>query len=309
MALIKFVANWSKSWAHPKGYLLLKPKETYHKNMAIALNKLDEIQAKKEELKDIDVTIEIHYKKRTLDQNNLLWALYSIESNEINAGMKGTNSQMCSSQELYENDLVAYAPRIKMQVKNDYYDVIRSEYRVEDAKDYNNDTKVITCILTTSKFNTKQMAEWIDRIFNRMAQNGVTVTNPAEIHDYWTKWKMMLNDEKIVLHDDILTEDQYKSLNPICEACSKFIGDGTGQISHIKTRGSGGADRASNYLHLCNACHIGTQHAKGFEYFLKLYPHLSYKILTALKREYPTTEDKTTIEDVKNVFDGEEATK
>src|SRR4030042_2945507 len=213
MALIKFTANWSKSWEHPKGYLLLKPKETYYKNMAIALNKLDEIQAKKEELKDIDVTIEIHYKKRTLDQNSLLWALYSIESNEINAGMKGTKSQMCSSQELYENDLVAYAPRIKMQVKNDYYDVIRSEYRIEDAKDYNNDTKVITCILTTSKFNTKQMAEWIDRIFNRMAQNGVTVTNPAEIHDYWLKWKMMLNDEKIVLHDDILTEDQYRSLN------------------------------------------------------------------------------------------------
>lgn len=316
MALIKFIGNWSKDWQKqiPKGYLLIKPKETYHKKIAIVLNKLDQMQQKKEELKDIDITIEVHYKKRTLDQNNLMWALYEIESNELNAGMKGSKEHMFTSQELYDNDIKDYAPKIEIRVKHyDYKNRIsflKSQYRIEKEdiiKDESGKIKyhLFTAIITSSNFTTKQMAEWVDMIFNRMALNGVTVTNPGEIHSYWVKWKQSLNDNKIILHDDILTESEYRTLNPMCEACSKFIADGSGQISHIKSRGSGGQDYASNLLHLCNECHIETQHAKGFEHFLKVYPHLTYKVSTALRRDYPTTEDKTTVDNIKDIFKGE----
>lgn len=316
MALIKFTANWSKDWQGkmPKGYLLLKPKEIYHKKMAIVLNKLNEIQNKKEELKDIDVTIEIHYKKRTLDQNSLMWALYSIEANELNAGMKGSKEHMFTSQELYENDLQNEAPKFKMQIKEEMLNVMRSEYRIIDIQDYKDGTKIVTCILTTSKFNTKQMAEWIDMIFNRMAINGVTVTNPGEIHNYWVQWRQCLNDNQIILHDDILTGAQYKALNPICEATGDYIGNGTGQLCHIKARGMGGnpeqeKDYASNWLHLTNEAHIEIQHVKGWSHFLKIFPHLNYKVETALRREYPEIKEdpsKPVIENVKDIFEGEE---
>jgi hypothetical protein len=299
---IKFVGNWNKNWQKqyniPKGFIIIKPKEIYKKKIGTHLNKLDEFQEKKQELKDLDFTIEYHYRKRTLDQNNLMWALYTIEANEMNAGINLKNKTV-TPDELYNNDLLDYGKKMKIQIKPEYINMIKSEYRVIDEIEKDGFI-IITVILTTSKLNTKQMANWIDRIFIRMACNGVTVTNPAEIYDYWVKWKQSLNDNKIILHDDILTDEQYKALNPICEACGKYIGE-SGHLAHIKSRGSGGKDHILNYLYLCRKCHIETQHEKGWQYFLKIYTHLKYKVEMALKKEY----SKDNIETIKNIFEGE----
>jgi hypothetical protein len=293
MASIKFVGQWSKTWQEqfkiPKGYLLIKPKDIYKKNIGKVLTKLNEFQVKKNEIRDIDITIEYHYRKRTLDQNALMWALYQIEANEMNAGMQCVDD--ITPEYLYTSDLVIYAPRIEIKVNSDEYSYIKSEYEIEHETPIRDEKGNVAAyelqaILTSSKYTTVQMAQWVDRIFNRLAFNGVACTNPADIQDYWVKWRNMLNDEKITLHDDLLTNDEYRRLNPICEACGKFIGDGSGQLAHIQSKGSGGPDYTSNYLHLCNECHIETQHKKGYNHFLKLYPHLKFKVEVALRREY-----------------------
>lgn len=303
MANIKFTGFWSKSWQKqiPKGFILIKPKNQYIKRLAVILNKLNQFQDKKRELRELDITIEFHYKKRTLDQNALLWSLYEIEANEMNAGMSGDKKQMVTKDELYADDLKIYAPRIEIKATAENLSFLKSQYRIESERpivDESGNIKYyfITAIISTSHFTTLQMAGWIDRMFNRMAVNGVNCTNPKEIYDYWVKWSQMKSDEKIILHDDILSGAEYKALNPICEATGNFIGDDSGQLCHIKARGMGGnpeeeKDYSSNWLHLCHEAHISVQHSIGWTYFLKLYPHLKYKVEMALKREYPAIEE------------------
>ena len=151
----------------------------------------------------------------------------------------------------------------------------------------------IRAIRSSSKFNTKEMVVWIARIFNRLAYNGVGVTNPGEIQNYWHQFKEYVNENKITIHDSILTQAEYKALNPICEGCGEYIADGSGELAHIRAIGMGG-DRtkepkrnySSNWLHLCRECHGDIWHGKGAYEFLKLFKHLTYKVNTALNREY-----------------------
>lgn len=324
MAIIKFPGNWSEEWQKifkvPKGYILIKPKPVSKKNIGIALRKLSDIQNKKKKLKDIDFTFEFHYKKRVLRQNNLMWALYEIEANEHNGNQEGHPEQMVTTQQLYDQDLLTYAPTMTMNIKKDYKDLIKSEWKILREKEVLNENKEligyrVEVIISTSKFNTKQMAEWIDRIFNRLAYNGVSVENGADIQNYWRKWRQYLNDSRIVLHDEIMTADEYKALNPICEATGVYIGNKGGHLVHIKARGMGGNQEAykdfnSNWLHLCPEAHsvpsdpdVTAQHQYGWSEFIKQYPHLKYKIETAMKRSY---DDKLTNK-IKNIFKGEEA--
>lgn len=304
MANCKLVGNWSKEYQKnvSKGFLLLKVDDKFYKKTGKFLNKLNEFQEKKNELRELDITITYHYQKRTIDQNNLMWALYEIQANEMNAGQKGDSLQNITSEELYENDLLEYGPKIKLLVENDMVNMFKSQYKIIKQEDYNENIKILTAILTTSKFNTKQMAEWIDRIFNRLAFNGIEVTSPEEIHTYWQKWRNHLNSQKIILHEKKLTGEEYKKANPICEATGKYIGDGSGHLCHIKSRGMGGnqedyKDTPANWLHLCHEAHIEIQHQKGWSHFLKLFPHLSNKINQSLNK---------TIDDIKKIFQGEE---
>ncbi len=308
MAKIKIKANWSAGWHEnfniPKGYLLFKYDPVYRKNLGKVLMKLEECQQKQykelyqqntkvkdeEYLRDLIVSIEYHYKKRTLDQNALMWSLYTIEANEMNGGMQGSKSQMVTADELYENDLNECGERETITTKNtEYY---RSEYKVVNVHEEKDEFYTMHVIRGTSKMNTKEMATWIDRIFNRIAENGVQVTNPGDIQLYWNEWRQHLNDNKITIHDKVLSQKEYKELNPICEACGAMIVD-IGQLSHIKAIGMGGDrtkepkyNHTSNWLHMCDECHNKIWHQKGIAAFLKQFKHLTYKVNTALAKEY-----------------------
>ena len=298
MPSITFRGFWSEAWQKdfkvPRGYLLVKPVETYIRPLGAMLKKLTTWQNKKEELRELKFTLEIHYKKRTLDQNALMWSLYHIEANELNGGMKG-GREMVTTEQLYENDLKEHAPRLTISVPVYQAEYIRREYRIASEEIVDNSAieknVKLHILLSTSHFDTRQMAEWIDMLFNRIAENGVTVTNPGEIQDYWVQWRQHLNDNKILLHEEKITQNDYKALNPICEAhgADCFLGNGGGSLHHIKARGMGGnpedvKEYPSNWLHLCDPAHMELE-SQGVESFVKKYPHLKYKIYTALKRD------------------------
>lgn len=272
MAKISFVGNWSSEWQKDilTGIIGLKPFESYKKAIGAELKKLDADQKKRGELRDIEVKIDINYRKRTLDQNALLWSLYEIEASE----------QDKPAIEIYNDDLMEFAPRIEMFVDPESYQWLKTEYRLIEKEKYDKARNkwYVVVILTTSHYNTVQMAKWIERIFNRLAVIGVTSSN--DIRDYWLKWRGFLDSEKIVLNEG-LTKDEYRVNNPICEAC------GSGQdlqLAHIRAGHHETEDQAWNWLILCHECHIVIQHSKGFYVLIKKFPHIKNKVESALKK-------------------------
>ena len=280
---IKFTATWDKQ---RKGNLLLDYKEKHEKEVDKFFSKLEALQIKKNELKELEVTVEYHYKKRTLDQNALMWSLYAIEANEQNGGVGGHADQVVTSSELYNADLDQHAKRATIFIAKEYFDSVSSSWKVVEKKPIYKKEELYgyqaTVMLTTSKMTTVQMAYWIDRIFKRLAYNGVQVADSSEIQNYWQKWRGFLNDNAITLHAEADSHKKYKRVNPICEATGVYLGDTGGHLAHIRSEGAGGADVSENWLHLSLHAHLVIQHQQGWEHFKKLFPHLKDKIEKAL---------------------------
>lgn len=326
MPKIRYLATWCRDYQKlltvSHGYVVFKYDDFYRENLGKVLLKIEKWQNRQKEkhpddyLKELVIDVEYHYRKRTLDQNKLMWALYEIEKNEMNGGQSGDKKQLVSREELYMNDLDEFGERETINTKRKNLGYYLSEYKIIEAiitnegkeislkkfvkMEVSNDERIsIRVIRGTSKLNTIEMSKWIERVFNRLAYNGVQVTNPGEIENYWHTWKTFLNENKITLHDEIMTQEEYRVYNPICEACGKYIEPGTGELSHIKAIGMGG-DRdkepkrnySSNWLYLhAVPCHREHWHSEGIKKFLKRYKHLTYKVNTALRRNYKPIND------------------
>ena len=141
---------------------------------------------------------------------------------------------------------------------------------------------------TTSHFSTLDMAYWIDRIINRIAEYGVPTEYQAMMKSQWIEVKEWLAINKLVLHsEEPCTKEEYKNKVPVCEASGEWLGQ-NGEVAHIKAVGMGGyeepeKDHPSNWLHLKTEIHRGLIHGKGWKAFLKLYPWLKYKYTFAMK--------------------------
>ena len=286
--------------AIPKALLVLKPEAKYFKTLGTQLKKLKEWQSVKslekgeKVFREIEVDIVIHYKKRTIDQNALLWSLYTIEADEMNGGMKGEPDHMIKPEELYEQDSLEHNPHawfegdefLEIRLRDQYYILEKSILPTGGIRIHGQ--------VRTSNFTTVEFSQRIEMVFNRMAQNGIPITNSGDILKYLNDHRQKMNDEHIVLYsDEIMTQAEYKDKHPLCEGCGTFVGDSSGQLAHIKAVGMG-SDRtkelkknfSSNWLHLCSACHNGVWHGKGEESFVKMFPHCKYKVSEATKRDY-----------------------
>lgn len=337
---LKFVANWNSFWMKEygipkgKGFFLFQCKEKYIDKLTPPFTKLNTLQVKalaemqghgEEYLKDLDIQLDIHYRRRTLDQNALMWALYEIEANEQNGGMSGSRDQVVTTADLYTADLNEWGEHEHIITTRKNLPAYTSEYHYIDHIIYgttayslqeikeraigDDETIEIEVIRGTSKFNTIQMAAWIERIFNRLAHGGVSIENSSAIADYWLKFRKDLNDNQIIMHDTLMTKAEYKELQPSCEACGQYIVD-KGHLAHIKAVGMGN-DRTeeltrnytSNWLHLCVKCHIGEQHQNGWKALLKIHDHLDYKVSHALNISYAPLEAEEDLKVIAEVIE------
>jgi len=300
---ITFKFTWCKEFQKniPKGYFVIKPEKIFYRPMAVYLNNLEAYQKERGMLKEQKAKFEWFYRKRTDLQNSLYWSLREIQANELNAGKRGKN--MITSEQLHEDYLREYGEReiIITQRKNlnKYLLETRVEFVIlekekipvstflEMEKNYDDSEMIkIQTIRGTSGMNTKEMAIVIESVFDEIWESGVEES--GDIHNYWVEWRQFLNDNKITLHDDIMSMAEYKERRKMCEACGDKPGE---HLAHIKAIGMGGKEEleknyASNWLHLCERCHIGIWHNQGVKSFLDAFPHLKYKVSTALKREY-----------------------
>lgn len=241
MAKIKFPARWflrfqkllntiSELKSSPWGFLLLAyEKEKYRKPLGRYLLRLDEWEKNHNDIREILVELQIRYKERSLDQNALLWALYTIEANEQNAGMAGSVEQMVTKEELYDADLENWGEKdvVTTEVRRlhyylTHYRLVRYQQAEVGFIKINEDVKRllmgldpatrITLQITrgTSQYNTVEMARHLDGVFNRLAET-VGISNSDQIalykkdHDKFKKRhgvNTQFNDFRVIEMED-----------------------------------------------------------------------------------------------------------
>ena len=295
-AVVQWTARWQAEYKIPKGFILLRYEGRYRRNVATALMKLDEFQEKHKtdepeaELRPIDMTLDIHYKKRSLDQNALMWALYEIEANELNGGRK--SADMETPQHIYDLDMKEFAPKIEIRVTPERLELLKRSYSMVETVPRGEWTYA-TVYVTSSLWNTKEMHDHLEMIFDRLSTAGVDLKSTADLSHYWLEWQAAMNEQKIVLHDDLYTVAEYKERVKNCEACGRAVWhDSIGSsVAHIKAVGMGGHREnkyhGSEIMHLCDIpCHQKFDNGKGRDKFLAEWPHLTYKVSTALNRDY-----------------------
>ncbi len=317
MSKIKLIGTWSSRYYTEnnvkKTFLVIKPQAVYFANLGKVLHDLDqkqqkaELEGKENPLQEIEVTLDYHYGKRTIDQNKLLWSINQIEADEMNAGIAGDKSQMVTAEDIYYQDGYDYNPHYTIECRYEELILVRQKYytrttRVKAFESLMYEEWIeagvkkirLEAVERTSELDKLRMSKRIEMCFNRMAVNGIPITNSGDILKYLSEHRQYMNDNAVILDDDVMNQDEYKALHPICEGClTKYVGDGSGQLAHIKARGMGGKDESepeknygSNWLHLCHDCHIEKWHRKGITAFLKDFPHLKTKVTRAMKREY-----------------------
>ncbi|MFA4971790.1 MAG: hypothetical protein WC683_04205 [bacterium] len=319
MARTKFIANWNPVWRKqsglPPGYLVLRVDPRYFKAVGKALVKLDEKQRERREkatveeraehawMVDLDVLIEIHYAKRSLEANALMWSLYGIEAIQHN-GPGGDPEKLVTPESLYSQDMLDYAPTFPLTTKAVAVEDLKQMVTVKRVHPIEGtDMVVIDVVITSSHWNSIRMHQHIKMQFDRLAINGVDLESGADVAHWWMQWRKKMNDDKVVLGEEYLTEDQYRAGNPICEGC----GGKTDHVHHISSQGSGvtfaeAKHKASDWLALCAECHsLWSEPGGGAVAFVAKYKHTRYKVALALK--WPDTESDKEAESQEELFE------
>jgi hypothetical protein len=192
------------------------------------------------------------YRKRSLDQNALYWAIMTILGFEV-------FQEFGHEEELHEEILAIYAPRV---------DGPLTKRPVPKRSKH---------------LNTVEFSRLIEGVFKELAEHGVEETG-SQIIGFYHDWNA-LREKEDPLEGSYRDAEEYRERIPYCEACLKYLGgEDRGSIAHIISRGAGGPDADWNYLHLCDTCHTGissdgdtAQHMHGWDAFLTTYPHLRWK--------------------------------
>lgn len=143
--------------------------------------------------KDGVITCELKnaVKKRTLPQNALLWKLLTIYADTMNGGRTGE----ITPEMMYYSMLERYGVAVFVAVPAVCLEDLRKAYRKIKIIDetiierHGKRTPALTvkCILGSSQYNTKQMKNLIDGIFDDLAMLGVECGEElTELYQEWS---------------------------------------------------------------------------------------------------------------------------
>lgn len=158
-------------------------RERVQKELYKIVAKNDEAISRGKDLIDLDVIIDIAYRKRSADANRLMWALYTIIADALNRE-QGTRNRI-TPEELYEQDMVDWAPRHRFVCEEPSLEFFKIVLQEEKGKIKKIETEKGICSIevwqTSSFWNTKQMAEHIDRLLNTLEQMGIIRENSGDL--------------------------------------------------------------------------------------------------------------------------------
>lgn len=144
--------------------------------------KLDEL-ARGKPLRLI-ITVEREQKKRSLNQNRMMWALLTIMADAYNAGKAGG----IKPEDCYVEMLEEYGLEYDfLEVPAGAVPILRSAYRLVHVVELlDNNRCTVKASMGSSSFTTAQMTAFIDGIFDRLAEMGV---NDPNVTRYWQEWQ------------------------------------------------------------------------------------------------------------------------
>lgn len=150
---------------------------------------------------ELDVTIDIHYKPRTLKMNALMWALYAIIAIVMNRENKTRNP--VTAQYLHDVDMEDLAPRkvcLCSQADEPFFvEALLEKYDAIYTRSEKDGVIYLTVLETTRYWNTMMMSEHIDRLFNTLADMGVTKETNGDVDAIFRdveKWKAQNGNTK-----------------------------------------------------------------------------------------------------------------
>lgn len=158
-------------------------RERVQKELYKIVAKNDEAISRGKDIIGLDVIIDIAYRKRSADANRLMWALYTIIADALNRE-QGTRNRI-TPEELYEQDMVDWAPRHRFVCEEPSLEFFKIVLQEEKGKIKKIETEKGICSIevwqTSSFWNTKQMAEHIDRLLNTLEQMGIIRENSGDL--------------------------------------------------------------------------------------------------------------------------------
>ena len=135
------------------------------------------------DLVKIDVVMDIAYRKRSPEANRLMWMLYTILAEKLSRE-NGTRNRI-TPEELYEQDMIDWAPRHRFVCDEKSIEYFRIVLQEEKGRIKSVETNDGTCSIevwqTSSFWNTKQMADHIDRLLNTLEQMGIIRENSGDL--------------------------------------------------------------------------------------------------------------------------------
>ncbi|MBE5036182.1 hypothetical protein [Gallibacter intestinalis] len=141
-----------------------------------------------EEIQKYDLRIEKKRKKRSLDANAYAWALI----NKLAEKLRST------SEEVYQECIRKYGFRTIVLVKNDLLKDVMTAFNNQGLGNYsevigqsqnNKNGTNVQLYFGSSKYDTKQMARFIDGIVSDCKEQGIETMTPEEIEKLKVAWR------------------------------------------------------------------------------------------------------------------------
>lgn len=183
----EFIEPWGKELARLKERQTAAFRKATEKNPGATYG---------ESLIDLELNLELFYRKRSLNANALLWALYTIESNWANGNAnyregylsKRLPGHVITPEMIHGDDCEVYAEKTRYKIKRaDKFAFTRAMALADMGKvvktwDIEGEPEVIAAEVwkTTSFLDTKEFSVWTERVIDRIRYGGLLASDTTE---------------------------------------------------------------------------------------------------------------------------------
>lgn len=193
--------------------LILSYPDVYRDKIRAEMRKIVEKNAKNaasgKEPVELDVNIDIHYQKRSLDQNSWLWRAHEIEANIVNGKksawtdsqkIKWRTADSITPEMIHSDYMEQYAPRGYIEVEPGFVDAVRkmvteSMGRVMKEEWLPDKQKMRFEIWRTSSYmDVREFCELADHVVENLLAYGIDLNSSVDYENLSTDLQEIKNE-------------------------------------------------------------------------------------------------------------------